>query len=184
SIYNIIRVSLINTFISILLMIQYQPVQQTIHSFPTRRSSDLLTNSISVNVPAEVEQSALERAAGLIREVPDFPEPGVLFRDIGPMLADGEALAAAAKAMGAGLEFDVVAGVEARGFLVGAAVAREFGTGVHPGCGVPTDPQGRGGGRCRIGCAGTPRAGRPGQSDRRAAASVAGHLGPAGDRWD
>ena len=89
-----------------------------------------MTNSISVNVPAEVEQSALERAAGLIREVPDFPEPGVLFRDIGPMLADGEALAAAAKAMGAGLEFDVVAGVEARGFLVGAAVAREFGTGI------------------------------------------------------
>ena len=69
-------------------------------------------------------------ALELVREVPDFPEPGVLFRDIGPMLADGPALTAVATALGRGVGFDVVVGVEARGFLVGAAVAQRFGTGV------------------------------------------------------
>ncbi|GAA3361019.1 adenine phosphoribosyltransferase [Saccharopolyspora gregorii] len=73
---------------------------------------------------------ALEQAARLIREVPDFPEPGILFRDISPLLADGEAFAAVVTALGDGLEFDVVAGVEARGFLLGAAVAHARGTGV------------------------------------------------------
>lgn len=73
---------------------------------------------------------ALREAAGLVREVPDFPEPGVLFRDIGPMLADGPALAAVVAALGRGVQFDVVAGVEARGFLVGAAVAQAHGTGI------------------------------------------------------
>ncbi|WP_243788962.1 adenine phosphoribosyltransferase [Saccharopolyspora gloriosae] len=72
----------------------------------------------------------LNHAARLIREVPDFPEPGVLFRDISPLLADGEALSAVVTALGDGHEFDVVAGVEARGFLVGAAVAQAYGTGV------------------------------------------------------
>ncbi|MBE9373381.1 adenine phosphoribosyltransferase [Saccharopolyspora sp. HNM0983] len=73
---------------------------------------------------------ALREAAALVREVPDFPEPGVLFRDIGPMLASGPALGAVVSALGRSAEFDVVAGVEARGFLVGAAVAQAFGTGV------------------------------------------------------
>ncbi|CAM01337.1 adenine phosphoribosyltransferase [Saccharopolyspora erythraea NRRL 2338] len=72
----------------------------------------------------------LRAASGLVREVPDFPEPGVLFRDISPMLADGRALAAVVAALGRGHDFDVVAGVEARGFLLGAAVAQAHGTGV------------------------------------------------------
>lgn len=76
------------------------------------------------------DPTALRRASGLIREVPDFPAPGVLFRDIGPMLADGPALGAVVTALGRGQEFDVVAGVEARGFLVAAALARAFDTGV------------------------------------------------------
>lgn len=72
----------------------------------------------------------LRSALELIRQIPDFPEPGVLFRDIGPMLADGPSLTAVASALGRGQDFDVVAGVEARGFLVGAAVAQVFGKGV------------------------------------------------------
>lgn len=72
----------------------------------------------------------LRSALGLIRQIPDFPEPGVLFRDIGPMLANGPALTAVATALGREHDFDVVAGVEARGFLVGAAVAQVFGKGV------------------------------------------------------
>ncbi|GAB3279981.1 adenine phosphoribosyltransferase [Parasphingorhabdus pacifica] len=72
----------------------------------------------------------IQDAVGLIREVPDFPSPGVLFRDIGPMLANGDALGSLAEGLGRDGDFDVVAGVEARGFLLGAAVARSFGTGV------------------------------------------------------
>ncbi|GAA4847946.1 adenine phosphoribosyltransferase [Saccharopolyspora rosea] len=78
----------------------------------------------------DVADEALREAARLVREVPDFPEPGVLFRDISPMLANGPALNAVVSALGRDFDFDVVAGVEARGFLVGAAVAHAFGTGV------------------------------------------------------
>lgn len=74
--------------------------------------------------------SALARAIGLIREIPDFPEPGVLFRDIGPMLSDRSAFSAVIDALGNRHEFDVVAGVEARGFLLGAAVAYSRGAGI------------------------------------------------------
>jgi len=76
---------------------------------------------------------ALARAAGLIRDVPDYPTPGVLFRDITPLLADAAAFGAvveelAGRARGA----DLVVGVEARGFLLGAAVALAAGIGVVP----------------------------------------------------
>ncbi|MCI2420147.1 adenine phosphoribosyltransferase [Saccharopolyspora sp. K220] len=85
--------------------------------------------AISVQLTDEADH-ALRRAAALIRVVPDFPEPGVLFRDISPLLADGAGLNAVVSALGRDCEFDVVVGVEARGFLVGAAVAQQFGTGV------------------------------------------------------
>lgn len=71
----------------------------------------------------------------LIRDVPDFPKPGILFKDIMPMLADGPAFAAAVAAMAdpwrAGMPGAVV-GVEARGFILGAAIARELGVGFVP----------------------------------------------------
>ncbi|MGM1029315.1 MAG: adenine phosphoribosyltransferase [Actinomycetota bacterium] len=78
--------------------------------------------------------AALARAESLIALTPDFPEPGVLFRDIGPMLADAEALAAVTRALAAPFEggFDLVAGVEARGFLLAGAVAASLGTGALP----------------------------------------------------
>jgi adenine phosphoribosyltransferase len=75
----------------------------------------------------------LARAAELIRSVPDFPEPGILFRDITPLLADAEAFAAVATELAAVVgEADLVAGIEARGFLLGAAAALVAGTGVVP----------------------------------------------------
>ncbi len=74
--------------------------------------------------------SGLVRAAGLVREVPDFPEPGVLFRDIGPVLGDPAAFRSVCDALGRAADFDVVVGVEARGFLLGAAVAYARGTGI------------------------------------------------------
>ncbi|MER7012116.1 adenine phosphoribosyltransferase [Saccharopolyspora sp. NPDC000359] len=88
-----------------------------------------MTGQSTVQV-TDTSDLALRRAAELIREVPDFPEPGVLFRDISPVLADGAGLHAVVSALGRGCQFDVVAGVEARGFLVGAAVAQAHGTGV------------------------------------------------------
>lgn len=75
------------------------------------------------------------RVAARVRDVPDFPLPGVLFKDLTPLLADGPLFADVAAEIAdrhrpAG--FDVVAGVEARGFLVAAAVAVTSGVGVVP----------------------------------------------------
>lgn len=73
--------------------------------------------------------------AARIRSVPDFPVPGILFRDITPLLADPAALAEAVRRMtepwrGAGI--DLVAAMEARGFMFGAAMAIELGAGFVP----------------------------------------------------
>jgi adenine phosphoribosyltransferase len=63
--------------------------------------------------------------------VPDFPEPGVLFRDLTPVLADDRGFAAVTAALAAIVEgADLIAGVDARGFLLGGAVAHRLGIGV------------------------------------------------------
>jgi adenine phosphoribosyltransferase len=70
--------------------------------------------------------------AGYIRSIPDFPKPGIMFRDITPLLASPEGLDASVRALSAiarDLRPDVVIGPEARGFLLGPAVAREVGAG-------------------------------------------------------
>ncbi|WP_425844064.1 adenine phosphoribosyltransferase [Agrococcus sp. TSP3-2-1] len=76
----------------------------------------------------------LARAESLIALTPDFPSRGVLFRDIGPMLADADALAAVTEALAAPFEggFDLAAGVEARGFLLAGTVAATARTGLLP----------------------------------------------------
>src|SRR5881628_2107816 len=67
-----------------------------------------------------------------IRDIPDFPKPGIVFRDITPLLADRHAF----RAMVDGFveryrgQADVVLGIESRGFLIGAAVAYGLGTGI------------------------------------------------------
>lgn len=69
--------------------------------------------------------------ASLVREVPDFPEPGVQFKDLTPLLADAHGLAAVTAALAETASgVDLVAGIDARGFLLGAAVATKLGTGV------------------------------------------------------
>jgi adenine phosphoribosyltransferase len=83
--------------------------------------------------PELVGEPSLAKVAGLIRDVPDYPSPGVLFRDITPVLADPEAFAIVATELASLVgDADVVVGVEARGFLLGAAVAVVAGTGVVP----------------------------------------------------
>jgi adenine phosphoribosyltransferase len=70
-----------------------------------------------------------------IRDVPDFPIPGILFRDITPLLRDAEALSVAVEKMSEpwqGRGVDLVAAMEARGFMFGAAMAVRLGAGFVP----------------------------------------------------
>ena len=70
-----------------------------------------------------------------IRDIPDFPTPGILFRDITPLLASPAAFEAAVGAMAAPFRDsppEKVLGIEARGFMFGAAIARELSVGFVP----------------------------------------------------
>jgi adenine phosphoribosyltransferase len=70
-----------------------------------------------------------------IRTIPDFPIPGIRFRDITPLLGDARALAASIEAMSRhwrDSRIDLVAAMEARGFIFGAAMAKELGAGFVP----------------------------------------------------
>jgi adenine phosphoribosyltransferase len=70
-----------------------------------------------------------------IRDVPDFPKPGILFRDITPMLADGPAFASAIEQLDEltkGLAYDRIIGIESRGFIFGAALAQRRQCGFVP----------------------------------------------------
>jgi adenine phosphoribosyltransferase len=72
--------------------------------------------------------------ASRLRDIPDFPEPGVSFKDFTPLLSDGATLRAVVRDIAtrrAG-SIDLVVGIEARGFILGAAVAYELGTGFVP----------------------------------------------------
>ena len=69
----------------------------------------------------------------LVRDVPDYPQPGVVFKDITPLLADGQAFAAVVDALTVtDGPVDKVAGIEARGFILAAAVAYRLGAGFVP----------------------------------------------------
>jgi adenine phosphoribosyltransferase len=75
----------------------------------------------------------------LIRDVPDFPKPGIMFKDISPLLADHDGLSAVVRALAAAAAdgngkpiVDKVVGIEARGFILGAPVALTLGAGFVP----------------------------------------------------
>lgn len=73
--------------------------------------------------------------ANLIVDIPDYPEPGVIFKDITPLLADPEGFAAAVDDLAdhfKGMGINKIVGAEARGFLVGAPVAYRMGAGFVP----------------------------------------------------
>jgi len=73
-----------------------------------------------------------EDLKALVRTIPDYPKPGIMFRDITTLLLDGPGFAASITRMAASLTTppDLIAGIEARGFIFGAALAREFGVGL------------------------------------------------------
>ena len=81
-----------------------------------------------VGLPAKIARmpDSIARLKKLIRDIPDFPKPGVMFRDITPLLADPSGLALAIELLAnpfRGKNIDLVVGAESRGFIFGTAVA-------------------------------------------------------------
>jgi adenine phosphoribosyltransferase len=86
----------------------------------------LLTSKVH---PVKSYREALD----LMRLIPDFPKPGILFQDITPILSNGSAFSAVvSELVDRSSPVDYVAGVEARGFIFGAAVAQKLGVGFIP----------------------------------------------------
>lgn len=74
----------------------------------------------------------MKKLEDYVRSIPDFPEPGIMFRDITTVIQDPEGFALAIDGMEAFLkdvDFDLVAGAESRGFIFGAPIAKDFGKG-------------------------------------------------------
>jgi adenine phosphoribosyltransferase len=83
--------------------------------------------------PAAGSTDIAELISARIRDVADYPQPGVVFKDITPLLADGAAFAAVVSALASGHDgVDKVAGIEARGFILAAPVAIALGAGLVP----------------------------------------------------
>ncbi|MCA9320789.1 MAG: adenine phosphoribosyltransferase, partial [Planctomycetes bacterium] len=77
----------------------------------------------------------LDQIRGLIRDVPDFPKPGILFKDISPLLGHGQGFRHSVDLLAelaSEFEVDVIAGPEARGFVFGAPLATKMGLGFAP----------------------------------------------------
>ncbi len=75
------------------------------------------------------------RLRSLIRDIPDYPKPGILFKDITPLLADADAFAVATRLMAepfADAGVTHVVAIESRGFILGAPVAQQLGAGFVP----------------------------------------------------
>lgn len=71
----------------------------------------------------------------LIRDIPDYPKPGILFKDITPLLLDPEGFAESIRQLSAiiaSVRCDAIVGIESRGFLFGTAVALDLGIGFVP----------------------------------------------------
>ncbi len=88
---------------------------------------------MSSGLAASAGSGLSELISSRIRDVPDYPQPGVLFKDITPLLADGPAFAAVVTALaGPYGHVDKVVGIEARGFILAAPVACRLGAGFVP----------------------------------------------------
>lgn len=83
---------------------------------------------------ARIDGQAVQRIIDRVRQIPDYPQPGVVFKDITPVLADAAAFAVLIDQLAAAAiqPIDIVVGVEARGFILGAPVARLLNAGFVP----------------------------------------------------
>ncbi|MGI8678679.1 MAG: adenine phosphoribosyltransferase [Jatrophihabitans sp.] len=91
-----------------------------------------MTSEVTSEITSDPQLA--RRIDALLRDVSDFPKPGVGFKDIAPLLADGPAFAAVISGLVAvaGPDVEIVAGVEARGFLLAGALADRLGCGLVP----------------------------------------------------
>ena len=88
----------------------------------------------AASLPA-MSSDSIEKLRAAVRDVPDFPKPGIIFKDITPILCDGKLFRASIDAFleqCRGKEVDKIVGIDARGFLFGSAVAYELGIGFVP----------------------------------------------------
>ncbi len=86
------------------------------------------------SVPAD-RQAAIEQITGLIRDIPDFPKPGIVFKDITPLLGDAQGFATTIDLLAdtiSGPVPEYIVGTESRGFIFGAALAYHIGAGFIP----------------------------------------------------
>jgi adenine phosphoribosyltransferase len=88
-------------------------------------------------VTSAIDRSApsIDHLRAAIRDVPDFPKPGIMFKDITPLLADGRLFRRACEAMAEPFrdqQIYIVAAVESRGFLLGGTIATALGVGIVP----------------------------------------------------
>ena len=86
-------------------------------------------------LPGEISADAAiaDLIRARIRDIADYPQPGIVFKDITPLLADGAALGAVVTALASGHgQVDKVVGIEARGFILAASVACQLGSGFVP----------------------------------------------------
>ena len=75
----------------------------------------------------------IESSLSLIRDIPDYPKPGILFKDITPLLANPEAFSIVLEKLSPlTAEIDFIAGIEARGFIIASALAAKTGKGFIP----------------------------------------------------
>jgi adenine phosphoribosyltransferase len=98
-------------------------------------SAFVLASAESSSTLASMSPDSLDRLRQTIRDVPDFPQPGILFKDITPVLADAVLLKEAIEGMAeyfAGQKVDKVVGIDARGFIFGALLAQRLEAGFVP----------------------------------------------------
>jgi adenine phosphoribosyltransferase len=88
-----------------------------------------------MTTPARAPEPSMDHLKRLIREVPGFPKPGILFYDITTLLKDGQGLRAVTDALAAryrDARLDTIVGIEARGFIFASALAYTLGIGMVP----------------------------------------------------
>lgn len=99
------------------------------------RAARLATFANLCEKASPMQNSDLQKLRAAVRDVADFPKPGILFKDITPILSDAELFRIAIDAFVAEcrpLNVDKIVGIDARGFLFGAAVAYALGVGFVP----------------------------------------------------
>jgi adenine phosphoribosyltransferase len=93
------------------------------------------TSSVFSDLKSRKTRTLNTRLRSLIKDVPDFPKPGIIFKDIGPLLASPIGISDTVKLFEAylkGLNIDLILGIEARGFILGAALAQSLKLGFVP----------------------------------------------------